>query len=363
MAAIRNPRPRAGPPREAGFGARPHRPGARGRGPAGVTGGGRGIACAGNWILDVIHDIPAWPGKSELVRIGAQVPGLGGGAANVAAGLAAMGVDYPVVPVGLIGAGRLGDELLSLAAGAGLDTARLLRTTAAATSQTHVMNVPGDSRTFFHHAGANDLLGPEQIDVAGLAALRLGIFYLGYLNLLEGLDRPGPDGRPVAARVLAEAREHGMTTCVDLVSIPRAGYRETVEGVLPEIDVLFLNEIEASRATGRAIAGPGDRDGMIRAAGMLAAGGVRRAVVLHSAELTVWAEAGDAHVHVPDPVPEAEIAGAVGAGDAFAAGVMHGLHEGWGREDCADLGSRAAAACLRVPTATGGLGPALLKRG
>ena len=33
----------------------------------------RGIACAGNWILDIVHDIPVWPEKSDLVRIRAAL--------------------------------------------------------------------------------------------------------------------------------------------------------------------------------------------------------------------------------------------------------------------------------------------------
>lgn len=321
----------------------------------------RGIACAGNWILDTIHDIPAWPEKSDLVQITAQAVGLGGGPANVAAGLMAMGVGYPVIPVGLVGAGKLGDEVLSRAAAAGLDTARIGRTPAAATSQTHVMNVPGDSRTFFHHTGANDLLGPEEIDVAGLAAMGLKLFYLGYLNLLAALDRPGPDGRPVAASVLAGARAAGLVTCVDLVSSQSPAYRETVFGALPEIDVLFLNEIEAARATGLPIAGAEDEAGLTRAAAALAEGGVRRAVILHSARRTVWHEAGRAQVFEPPPLPEAAIVSLVGAGDAFAAGVMHGLHEDWPREASVDLGFRAAAACLRGATATSGMGAFLLK--
>ena len=78
----------------------------------------RGIACAGNWILDIVHDIPVWPEKSDLVRITKQTSGLGGGPANVAAGLVAMGADYPVVPVGLVGTDKVqpvGSRLPSLA--------------------------------------------------------------------------------------------------------------------------------------------------------------------------------------------------------------------------------------------------------
>lgn len=322
----------------------------------------RGVACAGNWILDIVHDIPAWPQKSDLVRISAQTSGLGGGAANVAADLVAMGVRYPVLPIGLVGAGGLGDEMLSLCRAAGLDTARIGRSAAAATAQTHVMNVPGDSRTFFYHPGVNDLLGPGHIDVAGLDAAGIRILYLGYLNLLAALDAPGPDGRPVAADLLGAARAAGIMTCVDLVSSQGPAYRQTVFGVLPEVDILFLNEIEAARATGHPITGDTDEAGMIRAAGALAAGGVRRAVVMHSARRILWHEAGEALIHIPPPLPAAGIISPVGAGDAFAAGVIHGLHEGWSRQDCIDLGCRAARACLGSKTATGGLGPDLLPR-
>ena len=43
------------------------------------------------------------------------------------------------------------------------------------------------------------------------------------------------------------------------------------------------------------------------------------------------------------------------AGDAFAAGILHGLHESWNAHDCIVLGNKMAAACLRAPTATGGI--------
>ncbi len=322
----------------------------------------RGVACAGNWILDTVHEIPAWPDKSDLVSISAQTSGLGGGGANVSANLVAMGVEYPVRPVGLIGTGWIGDEVLALCEAAGLDTAWISRTDVAATSQSHVMNVPGDSRTFFYHAGANDLLGPEHIDVARVAKAGMKILYLGYLNLLARLDQSGQGGRPVSADVLAEARAEGLMTCVDLVSSKRAAFQQTVFGVLPEVDILLLNEVEAARATGQEIASETDDVGMVRAARALSLGGVRRAVIMHSAARVVWFEAGEALVHIPQKLPAAEVLSPVGAGDAFAAGVIHGLHEGWPRDAAIDLGCRAARACLGAQTATGGLGPELLQR-
>ncbi|SIT05439.1 hypothetical protein SAMN05421759_11287 [Roseivivax lentus] len=79
-----------------------------------------GVASAGNWILDTVHTISHWPEKSGLALIAAQHVGLGGGPANVAVGLKAMKAGYPVLPIGLVGAGALGDEVLRLCREAGL---------------------------------------------------------------------------------------------------------------------------------------------------------------------------------------------------------------------------------------------------
>jgi len=49
-------------------------------------------------------------------------------------------------------------------------------------------------------------------------------------------------------------------------------------------------------------------------------------------------------------MPAAEIGGTAGAGDALAAGVLLGLHEGWPMARALELGVCAAAASLRHPT-------------
>ena len=47
-----------------------------------------------------------------------------------------------------------------------------------------------------------------------------------------------------------------------------------------------------------------------------------------------------------------------GAGDAFAAGVILGLHEGWPVERCLRLGAASAAACVRGLKTSDGIRPA-----
>ena len=52
-------------------------------------------------------------------------------------------------------------------------------------------------------------------------------------------------------------------------------------------------------------------------------------------------------------VPPNQIAGAVGAGDAFAAGILLGYHKDRPMEDCLVYGVCAAAASLRHPSTSG----------
>lgn len=313
-----------------------------------------GIVCAGNWIVDIVHDIPAWPDKSDLVIIAQESVGIGGGAANVALNLAALDVGYPIVPVGLLGEDEHGKTVLRICRDAGLSLDGLVQLDGVSTAHTHVMNVPGDSRTFFYCPGANDHLGPESISIDSIANSLPKLFYLGYLNLLPLLDAVQLDGSSGAAQVLKNARNAGMTTCVDLVSSQSETYQQTVFATLPEIDWLLLNEVEAARATGIDIANETDRDGMSAAAEAILNGGVHKGCILHSPQLSLW-KTRRREIWTPvQPIPNSEIVSAVGAGDAFASGVLHGLHEGWSPQKSVDLGNELAAACLRAPTATGG---------
>ena len=57
-------------------------------------------------------------------------------------------------------------------------------------------------------------------------------------------------------------------------------------------------------------------------------------------------------------MPAAEIAGVNGAGDAFAAGVLYGWHEGLALAESLALGHACAAASMREVSTTQGVGSA-----
>ena len=54
-------------------------------------------------------------------------------------------------------------------------------------------------------------------------------------------------------------------------------------------------------------------------------------------------------------VPASAIVGANGAGDAFAAGMLYGLHEQWPIGECLELGHACAAASMRAVSTTAGV--------
>jgi sugar/nucleoside kinase (ribokinase family) len=311
-----------------------------------------GIACVGNWIVDIVHSIDLWPQKSDLVHIRDETVGVGGGAANVAMDLAAFDAQLPVLAVGLLGRDLHAATVRAACMAAGVDAGWLADTADAPTAHTHVMNVPGDSRTFFYHPGTNDLLGEAEIPVEALAEAGVKIVYLGYLNLLGRLDHIDPDGSTAAARVLRRAQAAGMLTCVDLVSADSPQFRQTVAAALPHIDMLFLNEVEAQRATGVAVDGPSDRAGFASAAAVLLAGGAGT-VVVHSPALSLWHKGGEAPFWAtPAPVDPQRIVSPVGAGDAFCAGAIYAMHQGWPVARALRLAHAAAAAALGGSTAT-----------
>ena len=317
----------------------------------------RGIACAGNWIVDIVHTAPYWPNKGDLVRLAGCHIGVGGGAANVLTDLSSLGADFPLAALGRIGSDANGAVILDHIAKIGVKTNALVTVADNLTAYDQVINVAGDSRTFFYHGGANDTFCAQDVPMDDLAAQGYRIFYLGYLMLLEALDQLRVDGTTGAADLLAAARAAGMITCVDMVSDANPSFCDIVAPALAHCDYLIINEIEAGRATGLTLRSTSDEllhDQVVAAALALLAGGVQCGVVIHAPEGALWA--GDDLLWVPaQPIAPHNIVSPVGAGDAFCAAVLYGIHENWPHEKTLKIAHLAAAACLGGATATDGI--------
>ena len=317
----------------------------------------RGILAGGNWIIDHVKIIDAWPEQDALATILRQSSSNGGAPYNVLKDLARLGATFSLEAVGLVGDDEDGRAILADCQAHRIDTRQLRTTSAAATSSTDVMTVESTGRrTFFHQRGANAHLDVDHFDFSLTSAK---LFHFGYFLLLDRLDLL-IEGRPRAIEVLERASAAGLRTSIDCVSADSERFAAVIAPVLPSVDFFFANDFEAEKTTGI----PLHRDGSIdpgaveQAARRLREFGVRSWVVIHFPEAVYAYDAHGQGIWQPSlNVPPAEIAGAAGAGDALVAGVLFGVHEGWPMSDGLRLGVAAAAASLSEPTCSAGIPP------
>lgn len=318
-----------------------------------------GLLAGGNWIIDQVKIIDAFPNPEQLANIHSQSQGTGGAPFNVLIGLAKIGATFPLFAAGLVGQDALGKEIFTHCKTSKVNT-RLLKTTSeAATSYTDVMTEIGSGRrTFFHYRGANALWDGADLD---FSTVKARIFHLGYLLLLDALDKPDKQFGTRAARLLAQAQEHGLKTSVDVVSENSNRFQRIVTPALRHVDYCILNEIEAGNTTGFKIRQPDgtlDTVAIRHAAGALLQCGVRELVAIHFPEGGfVRTRKGDDFWQSSLNLPAKFIAGSAGAGDAFCAAMLLGLHEEWDIPQCLKAAVCVAAASLSHPTCTGGLKP------
>lgn len=318
-----------------------------------------GLLAGGNWIIDQVKMVDTYPQREQLANIRSQSQGTGGAPYNVAIDLAKMGAKFPLSAAGLVGKDLLGTAILEDCKKRGIDTKFLKATAEAPTSYTDVMTEIGNGRrTFFHNRGANALWDGSDLDFKKTKAR---IFHLGYLLLLDAMDAPDKVYGTRAAKLLAAAQAAGLKTSVDVVSEDSDRFAKIVTPSLKYTDYCILNEIEAGKTTGfkiRSAEGKLDTVALRHAAGALLQFGVREVVVIHFPEgAFARTRKGEDFWQSSLNLPAKYIAGTAGAGDAFCAGVLYGLHEDWELSRSLLTGVCAAAASLAEPTCTGGMKP------
>ena len=317
----------------------------------------RGLLAGGNWIIDQVKIIDVYPQPEQLGNILGQSQGTGGGPYNVLIDLARCGAPFPLYGAGLVGKDAVGERILGDCREHKIDANLIGTTTKAPTSFTDVMTERDTGRrTFFHDRGANALWQGEGLDFKRTKAR---VFHLAYLLLLDALDEPDARFGTKAARLLATAQSAGLKTSVDVVSEDSDRFARIVMPALKHVDYCILNEIEAGKTTGFKIRQPDghlDTVTLRHAAGTLLQQGVRELVVIHFPEgAFARTRKGDDVWQSSVKLPPKFIAGTAGAGDAFCAGVLLGLHEDWELQRSLLTGVCLAAASLSHPTCTAGV--------
>ncbi len=316
-----------------------------------------GICVAGNMIVDITYPVDVMPKSGQLVPItGDPIRTTGGAVNNVIVDLAKMDPQLPLQALGRIGKDAEGQFTMDyLHNFKNIDTSCVKEE--GITSFTLVMSENiSRQRTFFTFGGAGDAFCEEDIEWDKISA---EIFHIGYILLLKTLDAEDPEYGTKMAKLLAAAQKHGLKTSIDVVTEASDRFKSKVTPALKYTDYCVINEEEAQATTGITLR---DADGTLHPENMeaalkaLKAMGVSTWAVIHCPEGGWGLDENNNFVFEASvKLPKGYIAGTVGAGDAFCAGVLLAAQKKMPLLDAIHLGAAAACASLRMPGATEGM--------
>jgi sugar/nucleoside kinase (ribokinase family) len=280
------------------------------------------VITLGVHVLDVlvrpVTEIPAGQGGALVEEIRLTPAGTAGGTALTLAKLGAS-----VASAGAIGTDALGDTLLGLLAGFGIDTTLLLRRDGVQTSASVLPIRPDGSRPALHVVGANATYTADDAPweaIAGATHLHLGA--------------PEFMGGEAAAKILVFAREHGVTTSADVLAPgEQAGaIHDWIAPMFPHLDYLLPNDDQVLGLSGA--------DDLVAGCRALVAEGVGCVAATAGPDGAVIVDAEDVEYV---PAFAIDVVDTTGCGDAFSAGFLRGLSLGRARFNAAVLGCASAA--------------------
>lgn len=317
----------------------------------------RGIVLAGNIITDVVKNIPAYPEMGMLTHIGDVSRAVGGSVPNVGISLAKIDRSLPLYAVGAVGTDEYGGFVTEQLKNHGINIDNVVRLDGAPTAFTDVMSIPSGERTFFTKMGACGEFCPEHVDIS---ALPCDIMHIAYIFLLEKFDAADPEYGTVMARFLSDVQAAGIKTSIDVVSSNTGDYAEKIIPALKYTNFAIMNEIES---TGIWQISPRNADGKLNIENIrlvmekMADCGVKDKVIIHAKEAGFVYDVvtGEFCTVSSVNIPRSMIKGTVGAGDAFCAGCLYGIYNGYSNRQMLEFAAGAAACNLFAPDSVGGM--------
>ena len=308
------------------------------------------IVCFGELLLRL-----SAPGRETLLQSPQLQVCVGGAEANVAVALARLGHDARMA--GTVAGNALGEAALGELRRHGVDTGGVAR-------------APGRMGLYFLAPGAGHRPSAVLYDRAGSAFALAGADAYDWPALLAGVDclhlsgvTPAL-GRATADAALAAARAaHAAGALVSFDGNFRGKLWDAWDGdpastlreLFAEADIAFADHRDIAVMLGEADGAgdtPGARMAHAAARGFAAFPRLRRLAATvrtqhsvddHALGALMATRDGDMHRVADRPLPG--IVDRIGAGDAFAAGVLHGVLGGL--DDAASLAFGHAAACLK----------------
>jgi sugar/nucleoside kinase (ribokinase family) len=316
----------------------------------------RGFVTAGTWCVDhnkVIRNWPAEDTSNEVLSIDRQG---GGSACNMALDLRRLDDRLHVETIGIIGDDEAGRFLSAQCDAHGVDRTQLGVMAGAATLSVDAFCVESSGRrTHFFHPGVAKLLCPDHFDFSTTTAR---ILHPGLPGAHQTMDSPWGDEANGWVATLKAARARGLKANLELMTIAPDRLAALARPLLPHLDMLVVNDFEIGAVCGVETRGVDGTDwtAVRRAVTATMSLGTMDVTAVHFPEgALALARDGTLVAQGSLALPAQEIAGANGAGDAFAAGFLYGVHEGWDLGRALALGHSAAGASMRAVSTTTGV--------
>ncbi|HEY3298181.1 MAG TPA: sugar kinase [Armatimonadota bacterium] len=293
------------------------------------------VTCLGILVADLVgKPVDVYPERGKLVLVDQLELHTGGCAANTGVGLARIGIDTAVM--GKVGSDGLGDFMVGYMQRNSVDARGVVRDAKVGTSGTMVM-VHGDGeRSFIHYLGANACLSEADVNFDLIKGSKI-------LHVAGTFLMPGFDGEPTA-RILKKAQEMGITTTLDTAWDSKGQWMNVIKPCLPYIDYIVPSIAEAQQVTGKT--DPSDVAKVFMDHGV-------KVVGLKMGEEGCYIRSADEEIRIPRFNVKA--IDALGAGDAFAAGFLTGIVQGWDLEKTGRFANATGAHCVMALGATTGI--------
>ena len=317
-----------------------------------------GILTGGTWCVDRNLLLDQWPHENGRADILGAEQGGGGSGCNMAVAIKKLAPEMPVATITLVGDDADGRFLQEEADRYGIDRARMRTTGESATDYTLAFaSAATGQRTHVSWFGTSHHLTPDHFDFAGDSHR---IFHLGLPGIHRLMDGPWDGDANGWVTTLRKARAAGLLTNIELASIAPERLTALVRPCLPYLDLVIVNDHEIGGIAGIETVRDHrtDVDACIAAAKAVVAEGAALHAVVHFPKGAIVASRDGSVVAKPSvDVPPAEVKGANGAGDAFAAGFLYGFHQGFGLGAALALAHATAAASLRQISTTAAIVP------
>lgn len=273
------------------------------------------VIVLGSLNLDLILSVPHLPRAGETMHSLGLERQPGGKGANQAAACAALGT--PTQMIGAVGSDDAGDFLLGALQQVGVNTSAVRRDTQAGTGQAYIHVDQVGENTITLYGGANQVLGPNEIQALDAALARASALLL-QLEI------------PMSVNIQAAQRAHAAG--VSVILDPAPAVAALPAELLANVDIITPNEHEAQTLTGE--------EDALAAAAKLQALGVSHVLLKRGSRGALLVTP---HGQQAFAAPDVQVISTVGAGDTFNGALASALAGGQSLHDATPFAVQIAS--------------------